>query len=54
MRKHLAIVLVALFTAILGVGGCGSDGESNRLRLQLSWIKNSEFTGEYFSDTNGY
>ncbi len=36
-------------------GGSGSGSKSlGSLTFQLSWIKNVEFAGEYFADTNGY
>jgi ABC-type nitrate/sulfonate/bicarbonate transport system substrate-binding protein len=48
----------------LTVAACGSDDESDsgsaaeggfgELSVQLSWIKNAEFLGEYMADTNGY
>jgi ABC-type nitrate/sulfonate/bicarbonate transport system substrate-binding protein len=48
----------------LGLAACAtgdtetpSEGESvdyGTLNLQLSWIKNEEFSGEFFADTNGY
>ena len=47
-------VVASISLALLGLTGCGSDGDSSRLSVQLSWIKNSEFAGEYFADTNGY
>lgn len=50
----LRLVFAALFAAILGATGCGSDGNSSRLSVQLSWIKNAEFAGAYFADTKGY
>ena len=53
MRKFRPILIFALLTATFGFFGCGSDEDSNALRVQLSWIKNAEFAGEYFADTNG-
>jgi ABC-type nitrate/sulfonate/bicarbonate transport system substrate-binding protein len=48
----------------LTVAACGSDDESDssssgeggfgELSVQLSWVKNAEFLGEYMADTNGY
>jgi ABC-type nitrate/sulfonate/bicarbonate transport system substrate-binding protein len=38
-------------------GGSGSSGSGSgygTLAIQLSWIKNIEFAGEYFADTKGY
>ncbi|MGY1650223.1 ABC transporter substrate-binding protein [Geodermatophilus sp. SYSU D01119] len=37
-------------TAAAGEGG----GDLGELTLQLSWIKNAEFAGEFFADTNGH
>ncbi|WP_432562969.1 ABC transporter substrate-binding protein [Kineococcus sp. SYSU DK003] len=36
-----------------GSGSGGSDG-FGELSIQLSWIKNIEFAGEYFADSKGY
>ena len=56
----------ALLTAVvLTLTSCGSGddgsaaaaeggGDLGDLTLQLSWIKNAEFAGEFFADTNGY
>ena len=48
----------------LTLAACGSDDESGssssgeggygELNIQLSWVKNAEFLGEYMADTNGY
>ena len=48
----------------LTLAACGSDDESEagssgesgygELNIQLSWVKNAEFLGEYMADTNGY
>jgi ABC-type nitrate/sulfonate/bicarbonate transport system substrate-binding protein len=48
----------------LTLAACGSDDETETsaagdasygdLDIQLSWIKNAEFLGEYMADTNGY
>lgn len=54
MLKRLLALSATLFVASVGLFGCGSDGDSDRLTVQLSWIKNAEFSGEYFADTNGY
>ncbi|WP_028472635.1 ABC transporter substrate-binding protein [Nocardioides alkalitolerans] len=50
-----------LAAAALVLSGCGgsddeaSDGEGyGDVTVQLSWIKNAEFAGEFFADTNGY
>jgi ABC-type nitrate/sulfonate/bicarbonate transport system substrate-binding protein len=49
----------------LALAACGSDDSTasasgssedgfGELTVQLSWIKNAEFAGEYMADTNGY
>ncbi|WP_244931888.1 ABC transporter substrate-binding protein [Nocardioides sp. W7] len=54
-----------LAAAVLVLAGCGSDDESSSgsddasdshgdLTLQLSWVKNAEFSGEFMADTKGY
>jgi ABC-type nitrate/sulfonate/bicarbonate transport system substrate-binding protein len=52
-----------LGVAALGAGGllaaCGGSSSSSgqgygKLAIQLSWIKNIEFAGEYFADAKGY
>jgi ABC-type nitrate/sulfonate/bicarbonate transport system substrate-binding protein len=64
--RFLAARAGALLTAAaLTLAACGSDtGESTAasggdtdfgaLTLQLSWIKNAEFAGEFFADSKGY
>jgi len=47
-------IVAGVSLALFGLSGCGTDGDSSRLSVQLSWIKNSEFAGEYFADTNRY
>lgn len=40
-----------------GAGGAadsGAGGDFGDLTLQLSWVKNAEFAGEFFADTNGH
>lgn len=55
MVHRLLVLSATLFVASIGLFGCGSsDGDTDRLTIQLSWIKNSEFSGEYFADTRGY
>ncbi|MDN4172392.1 ABC transporter substrate-binding protein [Nocardioides sp. SOB77] len=57
-----------LAAAVLSLAACGSDdgdseptsggseagGDLGALTLQLSWIKNAEFAGEFFADAQGY
>ncbi len=62
-RTSRAAALLA--AAALTLAGCGSDdggsaaaaeegGDFGDLTLQLSWIKNAEFAGEFFADSEGY
>lgn len=62
-RPGFALRAAALMAAVsLALAGCGSDtgGEAadgsgfGDLTLQLSWIKNAEFAGEFFADSNGH
>jgi ABC-type nitrate/sulfonate/bicarbonate transport system substrate-binding protein len=67
-RPGTALRISALLAAsVLALAACGSDdgdddtasegtsgGDYGDLTLQLSWIKNAEFSGEFFADTNGY
>ncbi|MDP2774853.1 MAG: ABC transporter substrate-binding protein, partial [Nocardioides sp.] len=53
-------------TAVLALAACGSDDEPEAgsgsgdgdslgdLTVQLSWIKNAEFAGEFIADDKGY
>ncbi|MCZ2805579.1 ABC transporter substrate-binding protein [Modestobacter sp. VKM Ac-2983] len=64
--RHRAVRAGALLTAAaLVLTACGSDdetaaaasggeGDLGDLTLQLSWIKNAEFAGEFFADSQGY
>jgi ABC-type nitrate/sulfonate/bicarbonate transport system substrate-binding protein len=63
-RRRL-LQLGGLGVAALGAGGllaaCGGSSSSSgsgsgygTLAIQLSWIKNIEFAGEYFADAKGY
>ncbi|GAA2575627.1 ABC transporter substrate-binding protein [Winogradskya consettensis] len=59
-RSHLVIgVLTAAALALSACGGGDSsgssdDGDHGALTIQLSWVKNVEFAGEYFADSKGY
>ncbi|GAB2876189.1 ABC transporter substrate-binding protein [Nocardioides pacificus] len=66
-RGRRAASLTALIAvAGLSLSACGSDDEPaaasaaegsadyGDITLQLSWIKNAEFVGEFFADTNGH
>lgn len=65
MNKRALRTSAALTLAALALSACGGSdeadsgeaGESSDLggvKLQLSWIKNAEFAGEYFADANGH
>lgn len=57
-------VAAMLTVSALALASCGSDdteeasasegADFGGLTLQLSWIKNAEFAGEFFADQNGY
>jgi ABC-type nitrate/sulfonate/bicarbonate transport system substrate-binding protein len=61
-RRTALLATAAALTAALALGGCtaASDGGSDDpadfgdVSIQLSWVKNVEFAGEYFADQNGY
>lgn len=68
VRRRIALTTLAA-VASLGLVACGSDssdetasaGSSDSgtkdlgaLTVQLSWIKNAEFAGEFFADSKGY
>ncbi len=57
--KKFAVAAIAV--AALTLSGCAPAAETTDeaksfgdLSVQLSWIKNSEFAGEFFADANGY
>jgi len=56
--KKIAVATIAI--AALTLSGCAPAAETQEsqafgdLSVQLSWIKNSEFAGEFFADQNGY
>ncbi|MFM1779364.1 MAG: hypothetical protein RIS51_509 [Actinomycetota bacterium] len=61
MKKFRPLAAIAAITvAALGLSGCATTEESTstegfgELSVQFSWIKNAEFAGEYFADSNGY
>lgn len=61
MKKFRPLVaLAALSAAVLGLTGCAPQAEEAQsegfgdLSVQFSWVKNAEFAGEYFADSNGY
>ena len=66
IRARRAAALVAgAFVASVALAGCApaadpgasTEGEAasfGELNVQLSWIKNEEFSGEFLADSNGY
>lgn len=60
MLKSLKKVAVAaIAVAALTLSACAPAAQEEAksfgdLKVQLSWIKNSEFAGEFFADQNGY
>jgi ABC-type nitrate/sulfonate/bicarbonate transport system substrate-binding protein len=61
MLKSLKkFTVAAIAVASLTLSGCATStetqGESSygELNVQLSWIKNSEFAGQFLADSNGY
>lgn len=65
-RGRVATTLAAVTLSALALSGCaGGSSDSSAaadeegagfgdITLQLSWIKNEEFAGEYFADSEGY
>ena len=56
ITRRVALFAAATATSIALVG-CAPAAEENdfgQLDVQFSWIKNAEFAGEYFADSNGY
>ncbi|TBN57414.1 ABC transporter substrate-binding protein [Glaciihabitans arcticus] len=60
--KRATLLTLAAFTAVT-LAGCagttapaetGDDADYGSLSIQLSWIKNAEFAGEFFADSEGY
>jgi ABC-type nitrate/sulfonate/bicarbonate transport system substrate-binding protein len=63
MDKRAARTAAALTGAVLALTACGGSeepagsagaGDLGPVTLQLSWIKNAEFAGEFFADANGH
>jgi len=50
----LALALAACGSDEPEAGASGGDEGFGELDVQLSWIKNAEFAGEYMADSNGY
>ena len=59
-RTGALLTVVALSVAACGSGDSGSEAsadggsEHGDITLQLSWIKNAEFAGEFFADSEGF
>ena len=63
-KKRTAAVLAAAVATVTVLAGCSTAEEApsggtesadyGTLALQLSWIKNEEFSGEFFADSKGY
>ena len=59
-RAGALLTAAALVLAACGsddgeaAAAAGGDGDLGDVTLQLSWIKNAEFAGEFFADANGY
>lgn len=63
VRRRAATVPALVAAAALTLTACGSDGDDSAeaaaegfgdITVQLSWIKNAEFAGEFFAEENGY
>jgi ABC-type nitrate/sulfonate/bicarbonate transport system substrate-binding protein len=56
-KRFFALAGIAAIASI-ALTGCASattdSTDLGELNVQFSWIKNAEFAGEYFADTNGY
>ncbi|MCU1543277.1 MAG: hypothetical protein JWM50_1142 [Microbacteriaceae bacterium] len=62
--RRSTIATIAAAGLVLALAGCSgatpaADGDAagedfGELKLQLSWIKNEEFAGEFFADSKGY
>lgn len=66
-RRRAASLTALIAVAGLALSACGSDDEPESpaaaaeggadhgaITVQLSWIKNAEFVGEFFADSKGY
>lgn len=49
-----ALLLAACSTGTSAAEGEGGDADFGEISVQLSWIKNEEFAGEFFADSEGY
>ena len=64
-KKRAVALMAAAVATVTVLAGCASGDDSSggssdeaasygELNLQLSWIKNEEFSGEFLADANGY
>lgn len=57
-KVRFAALIATAAAASLALTGCAPAAEESSdfgaLDVQFSWIKNAEFAGEYFADSNGY
>ena len=63
-RRSVAVLAAVVATSFVLAGCASSEAPSDStsgeaadfgsINVQLSWIKNEEFSGEFFADTNGY
>jgi len=66
-RARHAVGFAALLTGLLALAACSSEApgasasasadpnaQTEPVSVQLSWIFNEEFAGEYFAETSGY
>ena len=58
IRKRLTALVATAAVASIALTGCApaatESSDFGALDVQFSWIKNAEFAGEYFADSNGY
>jgi len=57
LKGRITALSATIAVAALALTGCAATEEKadfGALNVQLSWIKNSEFTGQFNADTNGY
>ena len=53
-RASLFIAAAVTSVALVGCAPAEEASDFGQLDVQFSWIKNAEFAGEYFADSNGY
>jgi ABC-type nitrate/sulfonate/bicarbonate transport system substrate-binding protein len=65
LLRRTLVALAGTAVAVLALGACssagatspassGSSADKKTLSVQLSWVKNEEFSGEFFADSKGY